>query len=696
MIKIENPEISSQLEILSNAFQNVFERKNEDNIIITSNACTKLIKEGEHQIIYDCIKQVLQNHFKEFYSQLINSNGDPLLTFLSDEYKQLQIYCTLFPQFCSSFDEYYLREKKELNKTINMIKLSFIQNVLSKTTFFNELITPSIITVIQNAQKNFDIDLEDVKNIISIFYSFTDETQDTFDYFIQKLKEKEQIFYDLFFTINFRTISQISDYISIANKQCKTDISIFKYIFHSKKEINAFIELSKNSLYVNHIKSYITEIYEFNSKENTYMEFINFFKALINHIRLPDTFYYNITQIGQIIDLLYNFIDLFEIVFNEKLEKFYEVVSDSLYNIHSNFLNKLFVFLEQSEINDKLRYDRLFDLYKLTIKKDKFEFFFESFFINTLIKRRSKAIKAFSPVIEKVRTIDSNFLPFFEAYVKQFNESVEIKKDFNNNNYEDTHMFNPIVFNKPLYPLSYEDGIDSYIPKKFKDVNSKFKRSFIDRNQYAELVNCVFEFSYETKYKIIINDIYTAQIVMLLADGPHKRSEIYELFDYRIDDRFDESLADDVSNFLNIAIINLLNLKLIKIDMDMQRPSYCDVLNLNDEFHSSDSTINISPVFDTLTLESFPAFYNEKNADLPLIDPDVFNSIEQEIMLLSRAEGYMELSKFESKVLENCRKKIDEKINNKMIRKKLLQMNRKKIKIFENRCNSEKYVQLLL
>ena len=66
MIKIENPEISSQLEILSNAFQNVFERKNEDNIIITSNACTKLIKEGEHQIIYDCIKQVLQNHFKEF------------------------------------------------------------------------------------------------------------------------------------------------------------------------------------------------------------------------------------------------------------------------------------------------------------------------------------------------------------------------------------------------------------------------------------------------------------------------------------------------------------------------------------------------------------------------------------------------------------------------------------------------------
>lgn len=113
-------------------------------------ACSDLVTQGKLDLIFNGLSDLVKEHFEEWHKQLQSVAGDPLLTKLSDQYKDFKGYCTIFPKFYMSYDSHF---KEEKSRTVTRIRKLFVTTILSDLTLFRNAATPSILKVIYNAQK---------------------------------------------------------------------------------------------------------------------------------------------------------------------------------------------------------------------------------------------------------------------------------------------------------------------------------------------------------------------------------------------------------------------------------------------------------------------------------------------------------------------------------------------------------------
>ena len=211
-------------------------------------AVNDLVIKGKFDEIYKGLINPLKEHFKNWHEKLKSTAGDPLLTLLNDQYDKFKKYCKIFPRFYTSYDQHF---KNEPNKILNTVRKLFVEVILSDTQLFKKEVTPSIINVIINAQKGSEINLDKVKNIIQMYYSFNNanDKNELFEDFYENLNFQEDVFYDSFFKANFET-STFTSYLNSTKQQYKTFKFVIEFVLKpaNAKEI---LELFNQSLLQN-------------------------------------------------------------------------------------------------------------------------------------------------------------------------------------------------------------------------------------------------------------------------------------------------------------------------------------------------------------------------------------------------------------------------------------------------------------
>lgn len=533
---------------LSSAIKDTLQKKETDlRLSMIHKACTVLVTKGQYDIIFNGLSDLLKQHFEEWHKQLQAAAGDPLLTILTEQYESFKDYCSIFPKFYMSYDRHF--QKETPSKTLNQIRKLFISIILSDLPLFKEAATPSILSVIHNAQKGSDIDLSKVSTLIEMYYSFRKkgDKPEIFEDFMDKLNEQESNFYDQFFENNFKSRS-FPDYLNITSKQFILDKRIAEEIL-DPKEVFDFLSNFQNALLSSREEKFLdgpeppiseallaSDLRPLKWLVETYQQFSAdlspIYKSCANYIKnqmLKKTQDFpevkkedknkqkedgkesaepkakapkiNIfAAVGQLMDLTLKLKTPYLKIFTSKEAE--KALTDSIklawnderFNIVNSFNDYIDSLVKDefksSECSQEEQNQIISQFYGYLSDKAKFNVFYESAFVRRLIKMRSKSAQYDYPIINTIRKISPDFMLRLDDFNKQFNDSEQLKDEFKRYVAEDPDhnkvSVEPFVFNFLTFPLPKDE--ERNVPALALDSNNKFKSFYTEKHKQSLLV----------------------------------------------------------------------------------------------------------------------------------------------------------------------------------------------------------------
>lgn len=465
------------LNIISDLIHN---NETEFNLERATQICADLVNQGKYDQIFKGMIEQLNENFENWHKQLTQAEGDSLLTILNDQYENFKRYCTIIPTVYTSFDNYF---NKEPNKTLRAIQDAFKNTIISDLQLFEKNVTPYIINNILKIESGLKIDLNEIKNILHLYYSYQQNSDkpELYKDFIEHLIRSENEFYNEFISTNYGVIP-FSDYLIKASDIYEIEKSIFEDILNETdaKEIlthfNITVLQSKEKDFLNGPNPPIMESFKsknlipFKYLVDMYEEYgfdmTNMYNVIADSIKNEllekvDEFKENKHEYSLIYQMINVVIESRNIITkNEEalrlLDRAIEIVfNDDRLDITESFNQFINSYILSQFIGFNLDHptQSIPLIYQYIHDKSKFNIIFEKLFIRRLINATENSRNEDFQIIDAIKSISPIFMPKFDKYKRTLIKSEQLKKGFydslneNNKIKKDPSFFNPIVFN---------------------------------------------------------------------------------------------------------------------------------------------------------------------------------------------------------------------------------------------------------
>lgn len=608
-------------------------------------AVGSLVSSNKVQDLKTGLQNLLRAHFDSWRQELSVSAGNPLLHLLSGFYDDFRMYCSIIPKFYMLFDRHFSSSKGE---TLSIIRILFKECVLGDAKLIDDT-TIGIRKEIGNARSKSDVQLQQVHNILDLYYSYHNEEPklDIFTKFMKLFDDDSNKYYDEFYKAKFEGNS-FPNYLQIVSDQFKHEESILRQILQ-EEEIRRILIICNDNLLVQHEDLFLegseppisnaltaTDPRPMKWLVETYTRFecslAPIFKSCSMYVsnemlKLSNNFNDKMkaneitTAIGELISLTNNLSKPYHLIFNE--------VSDALETLESeikkawndekfSIVNNFILYIDnhiKSEFKNftQEEKDHFPDIVAkfFTRIEDKKAFFtvYEAFMVRRIIKMQTKLPEIEVPIISAIRRAKApDFAKSWDIYVKKINEAQQLESQFreqmalhtdeitNNGKYKQI-QFAPIIFDQAKFPL---DKIEvKYIPPQIHYTHDLFIRDYTTKHPKTKLMLLSDVSVVESKFHVpknpksntartytISSDIVCASIIQSVAENSLTLREINDIV---------QEERGKVGQYL-VRLCGSGSPILKRTSTEGKKLSDDDVFQLNPQFYFNTSRVTIPPI----------------------------------------------------------------------------------------------------
>lgn len=517
--KIEDPWTTLSDAIL----KTLSERQSDTRLMMLNQACDDLVRQNKLDILYDGLVDHLNNHFNKWHDELRSLASDALLKKLSDQYTHFKHISVIIPTMYSSYDRHF---SSEPHKILNMIRNLFSTKILSDENLIDNSITPLLIDHIISAQNGSEIDLNVIKNVIQMYYSFNNanERPDIFNNFFDKLVKNEINSCETFFRDNFRN-SSFTTYLTKVENKYKIFNPIICYLF-KQKDANEILTcfnitllydreddfligqeplisqalISENPISIN----YLVKAYHEFGRDITplYVACANYIStemlAKTRDFHGDDFRQSNVPQLmDDLIKLTLKLEHAYKNIFKDKEamdlleQKISNAWSDVSFDINNNFnlyINSLVKSKFRGYENSDLLISKIIpQFYRYLQEKVKFNIVYEMMFVRRLVEMKSVCLDIETPIIKNIQKLYPDFMIHYDEFKKTVINSNAFLEEYQKNTLDQSLDQSskidliPFICDFQLYPSRRKDPYKN-VPSMVYQCN----KNFLDHYHFKE------------------------------------------------------------------------------------------------------------------------------------------------------------------------------------------------------------------
>ena len=580
---------------LQSAITNIFNHQ-QSNLSLSQlhSEVNYLVAMHQNSQITNGLTKLLKEQFTKWNNELSKVAGNPLLNRFSNFYNDFMVYCSVIPKVFMLYDKYYQEQSPNQSKdseSCRTLRFLFRDYILNESTLIKST-NKIILSEILNARRGSEVDLNNVHNLIQMYYSFHNKAPQLslFKEFFDLLTKQTTKFYDDFFNTKFDT-NNFTSYLTTAQAQYKLEEGILRSILLENeiqeilREVNLCLLLRQEDVFLCGPEPPIsTALTASDSRPMKWLvDMYRHFDADLQRVfEACAEFIYNemlklsenfkeenkASEITQYVQELINRTEALEkpykLIFkgikeadDELQRQIKKAWNSEQFNIIPNFC----AYLDQvisSELKtftpeEREEFPSLFaKFYARTEDRLMFSQLYEKGYVRRYIKMGTKLHGIEGPLITRVQRDAkvSDFAKSFEQFNNKLKDSQNIESEFMN--YLALHPnvkkkfngpFQPLVFDARSFPL---DRVKTTrLPAELSDINKEFTAFYIENHPKGKLELLSDVSIVESKLRIpkqtgvkgskqpkiytISSDIVCASILNCVAKGTRKRlGDIYD------------------------------------------------------------------------------------------------------------------------------------------------------------------------
>ncbi|OHS93049.1 hypothetical protein TRFO_12058 [Tritrichomonas foetus] len=658
-----------------------------------------LVSSSKSEVLRKGLYEILKEHFVGWRTELSHIAGNPLITRFSSIYDDFQTYCSIIPKIYNLYDR--RNDAVHENETLTLICQLFQELVLYDVKLMNDT-TSGILKDILSSRSRVDVDLKKINNLVNM-YSYFSNSLDTFDIFIEKLRDDTNKYYDEFFKAKFEGTS-FPNYLQVASEQFSHEEKILNEIFMSKedkrdiendKKKNQHREILStclNNILISHedkfligsepavsialtnpdrrpLKWLVDAYKEFNTDlERVYGACALFIENEM--LKLSANFQENMKinditrNIGELIELAENLTKPFHLIFGE-VPKANEVAeehikkawNDERFNIVENFCTYIDTQIKSEFKNmspeENERFPQTIARFYTRIEDKKlFGKTYETNMVRRFIKMGIKLADIEGPIINSIRRAKApDFAKGFKDYIKKIHDSQELENSFKEEMQHLTESgtlnskiaFSPLIFDQRMFPLDRTEA--RYLPPQLDPIHKAFVSFYMKKHPMTKLMLIQDVSTVESKFHVPRNAksahdrTYTVSSDIICASVIQAVSE--KPLTFR---EIYELIAERTLIGLYLKRLCGPNCPILKREAKDKKMSDDDKFMLNPGFYFQASRVVVQPV------------QNERKKDLPKIkesvDVDKSQSVRAAIVRVLKMKNKVPQGQLENDVVQ--------------------------------------------